>query len=69
MSKITISGFYDEVSGDLNEQIKLCKSLGRKYICPRTVNGKGIAEYTAEEFKNKVLPILQKEDIHFSSNG
>lgn len=69
MSKIIISGFYDEVSGDLNTQIKLAKSLGRNYICPRTVNGKGIAGYTAEEFKEKILPILQKEDIHFSSLG
>lgn len=69
MSKIIISGFYDEVSGDLNTQIKLAKSLGRNYICPRTVNGKGIAEYTAEEFREKILPILQKEDIHFSSLG
>ena len=60
MAKIIISGFYDEVSGDLNTQIKLAKSLGREYICPRTVNGKGIADYTAEEFKEKVLPVLQK---------
>ena len=69
MAKIIISGFYDEVSGDLNEQIKLAKSLGREYICPRTVNGKNIADYTAEEFKEKVLPVLQKEGIHFSSLG
>lgn len=69
MAKIIISGFYDEVSGDLNTQIKLAKSLGREYICPRTVNGKGIADYTAEEFKEKVLPVLQKEGIRFSSLG
>ncbi len=69
MAKFIISGFYDEVTGNLNEQIKLAKSLGEKYICPRTVNGKNIADYTAEEFREKILPVLEKEDIHFSSIG
>ncbi len=69
MTKITISGFYDEVSGDLDEQIKLAKSLGESYLCPRTVNGKGIADYTAKEFEEKILPILKKEGIRFSSLG
>ncbi len=69
MAKAIISGFYDEVTGNFNEQIALAKSFGENYVCPRTVNGKVIAAYTAEEFQEKILPILQKEDIRFSSLG
>ena len=69
MSKITISGFYDEVSGDLNEQIALMHELGETYMCPRTINNKNIADYTFEEFERDVYPVLQKEGIKFSSIG
>ena len=69
MSKITISGFYDEVSGDLSQQIALLHELGETYMCPRTVNGKNIADYTYEEFKENIYPTLQKEGIKFSSIG
>lgn len=69
MAKITISGFYDEVSGDLNTQIAEIKKLGESYLCPRTVNGKSIADFTAEEFKRDIKPILDKEGIKFSSIG
>ena len=69
MSKITISGFYDEVSGDLSEQIALLHELGETYMCPRTVNGKNIADFTYEEFEKDVYPVLQKEGIKFSSIG
>ena len=33
--KVSISGFYDEVSSNLDEQIALVRELGEKYICPR----------------------------------
>lgn len=69
MSKITISGFYDEVSGDLQEQIKLMHELGETYMCPRTINNKNIADFTFEEFKRDIYPVLQKEGIKFSSIG
>ena len=69
MAKFTISGFYDEVSGDLNTQIAEIKKLGESYLCPRTVNGKSIADFTAEEFKRDIKPILDKEGIKFSSIG
>lgn len=69
MSKITISGFYDEVSGDLQEQIKLIHELGETYMCPRTINNKNIADFTFEEFKRDIYPVLQKEGIKFSSIG
>ena len=69
MSKFTISGFYDEVSVDLNTQIEEIKQLGESYLCPRSVNGKNIADYTAEEFERDIKPILDKEGIKFSSIG
>ena len=69
MSKFTISGFYDEVSVDLNTQIGEIKQLGESYLCPRSVNGKNIADYTAEEFERDIKPILDKEGIMFSSIG
>ena len=42
MSKIKISGFYDEVSSNLKTQLDLMKELGESYICPRNINGKSI---------------------------
>ena len=35
---VRISGFYDEVSSDLETQCKLVKELGETYMCPRIVN-------------------------------
>lgn len=69
MSEFVISGFYDEVSGDLNKQIALTKELGESYICPRVLNGKNIASYTAEEFVKDIKPALDANGIGFSSIG
>ena len=69
MSKFTISGFYDEVSTDLSAQIDEIKKLGESYLCPRSVDGKNIADYTAEEFAKYVKPVLDKNEIKFSSIG
>ncbi len=69
MSKITISGFYDEVSGKLDAQIAAVKEFGGRYICPRNIDGKNIAEFTLEEFRQNVYPRLEKEGIGFSSIG
>lgn len=69
MSKFTISGFYDEVSTDLSTQIDEIKKLGESYLCPRSVDGKNIADYTAEEFAEFVKPALDKNGIKFSSIG
>lgn len=66
---IRISGFYDEVSSDLRVQLELMKKLGERYICPRNVNGKNIAEYTAEEFLTDVKPVLDEYGASFSSIG
>ena len=40
MSNIKISGFYDEVSGDLKTQLETIKAYGESYLCPRKINGK-----------------------------
>lgn len=69
MGNIKISGFYDEVSGKLADQIKAIKELNESYLCPRNIDGKNIAEYTFEEFKRDVYPVLKKEGIKFSSIG
>lgn len=67
--KVTISGFYDEVSFKLDGQIALLNELGEKYMCPRNVDGKNIAEYTVEEFVSNVKPRLDAHGIKFSSIG
>ncbi|MDR0751642.1 MAG: sugar phosphate isomerase/epimerase [Christensenellaceae bacterium] len=64
-----ISGFYDEVSPDLNTQVKIIKKLNGKYICPRLIQTKNIASYTAEEFGKEILPVLMKNEIKISSIG
>lgn len=67
MSKIIISGFADEISQDLQTQIETVKSLNMRYISFRSANGKGIADYTLEEFKNKILNPLKENGISISS--
>ena len=67
--KVTISGFYDEVSSNLDEQIALVRELGEKYLCPRRIDGKNIADYTADEFREKIKPRLDAAGIGFSSIG
>lgn len=69
MTKIKISGFYDEVSSDLDKQIEVIKSYGESYLCPRKINGKNIADYTLEEFNSQIKPKLVENGIKFSSIG
>lgn len=64
-----ISGFTDEVSSKLDIQIGLLHDLNRRFMCPRGVNGKNIADYTAEEFEREVKPVLVQNGISFSSIG
>lgn len=66
---VKISGFTDEVSLDLSSQIALLKELDMKYMCPRNINGKNIADYTYEQFIEQVKPELDKNGIKFSSIG
>ena len=66
---VKISGFYDEITFSLDGQIAVLKELGEQYMCPRLINGKNIANYTFEEFKENVYPVLQSNSIKFSSIG
>ncbi|MDR2046430.1 MAG: sugar phosphate isomerase/epimerase [Clostridiales bacterium] len=64
-----ISGFYDEAAADLGKQIALIKKLGGKYLCPRLLNGKNIADFSADEFERDILPVLSDAGIRLSSLG
>lgn len=67
--KILISGFADEISSDFNEQLETVTKLGMHYISLRSADGTGIADYTAEEVKEKLLPRLEKYQVKVSSLG
>lgn len=66
---IIISGFADEISAQLDEQLKVVTGLGMNYISLRAADGKGIAEYTVEEVKEKILPRLNAVGVKVSSLG
>ena len=67
--KVMISGFYDEVAFSLDEQIALLNELNEKYMCPRRIDNKNIADYTLEEFVANIKPRLDANGIAFSSIG
>ena len=69
MDPIVISGFADEIHPDLDQQLKVVKELGMHYICLRAADGKGIADYTLEEFQQNILPRLEKAGVKISSLG
>lgn len=66
---IIISGFSDEISDELDKQIEVVKSLGMNHISIRGVDGKNIADYTYEEFCEKIYPRLVSNGIELSSIG
>ena len=67
--KIIISGFADEIDPQLDTQLKVVKDLGMDHICLRAADGKGIAEYTVEEFQESILPRLNEAGVKVSSLG
>lgn len=69
MDHIVISGFADEIHPDLDQQLKVVKELGMHYICLRAADGKGIADYTLEEFQQNILPRLEEAGVKISSLG
>ena len=69
VEKIIISGFADEIDPQLDVQLKVVKELGMEYICLRAADGKGIADYTVEEFKESILPRLNAAGVKVSSLG
>lgn len=66
---IKISGFTDEISSSLDEQLRVAKSLGMEYICPRSINGENISAFTLRRFEEEVKPVLDEKGIKFSSIG
>jgi len=66
---IIISGFADEISSDFDKQLETVTGLGMHYISLRSADGKGIADYTAKEVEEKLLPRLEKAGVKVSSLG
>lgn len=48
---ITLTGFADEIDGNLDKQLEVIAKLGIRHIEMRGVNGKGLVEYSLEEVK------------------
>lgn len=65
---ITLSGFADEISTDLSEQIRVLKNLDMSYVEMRGVNGKGLVYYTLPEVR-EIKQQLDAEGIRLSSVG
>lgn len=45
MKNIAISGFSDEISSELDTQLKTVSELGMRYISLRGVDGENISKY------------------------
>lgn len=69
MKNIIISGFSDEIDSSLDTQLKTVTELGMEYICLRAADGKGIGDYSLEEFREKLVPQLDKYNVKVSSLG
>lgn len=67
--KIFISGFSDEISSDFDQQLETVTKLGMHYISLRSADGTGIADFTVDEVKEKLLPRLEKTQVKVSSLG
>ncbi|NOZ64837.1 MAG: sugar phosphate isomerase/epimerase [Caldiserica bacterium] len=63
-----LSGFGDEISDDLNEQLEVMASEGIKYLELRGVWGKNVIQLTDEEAK-KVKHILMEHNFKISAIG
>lgn len=66
---IMISGFADEISSDFDKQLETVTTLGMKYISLRSADGIGIADYTVDDVKTKLLPRLKRFGVSVSSLG
>lgn len=63
-----ITGFADEISDSLLEQVELLKKLGMNYLELRSVKGKNVADFTIEEIK-EIKRYLDSEGIMVSAIG
>lgn len=66
---IHISGFSDEISSDFTKQLETVTALGMNYISLRSADGKGVAEYTVDEVREKLMPRLAQYGVKVSSIG
>ncbi len=64
-----ISGFSDEISATFVTQLQVVKQLGMEYISLRTADKKNIADFTVEEVKEQLIPLLNEYGIKVSSLG
>lgn len=62
------SAFADEISPDLETQIKVLKEYNVKHIEARGINGKNIADYSVSEMK-EIKKVLDESDIEISALG
>lgn len=69
MDKIWISGFADEISSNFDQQLSTVTQLGMRYISLRSADGKNVADYTAQEAAEQLLPRLQAAGVGVSSLG
>ncbi len=68
MSKFILSGFADEASPMLDEQLALLQQLGIHYIEPRTVDKKNITAYTPKEAE-VIAKRMAEKDVRVSAIG
>lgn len=66
---IIISGFADEIDPKLDAQLEVVRRLGMDHICLRAADGRGVADYTPEEFQQQLLPRLKAAGVKLSSLG
>ena len=69
IDNIIISGFADEIDPQLDVQLKVVRELGMDHICLRAADGKGVADYTPEEFAASIAPRLEAAGVKLSSLG
>ena len=64
----TLSGFADEISMELNDQIKVMNELGLKYFDLRQMWGKGVLDLTDDECK-KIKNTIAEHGIQVAAIG
>lgn len=64
-----ISGFTDEMTSGLEQQLRQAKMAGLSYLAVRNIDGRNICSYTPKEVEKVVLPLLGKYEMKVSSIG
>lgn len=69
MRKDMISGFADEAAKDFATQLETVRGLGMKYLCLRGIDGRSIVDFTEEEARGYLKPMLDRYGLSVSSLG